>query len=317
MQSCHLFVRAGKYESAGRFPKYILLLLFFLVAIRLRADAGLIILSGPEMSGERNIKLKVTYLFAIKGQVSGLRLVTLLPHNIAGRQTIRDGVLSPRPSNIKEIDGNTYAEFTIDESSTNAQVLLDYELTLHGNTFLRETPSAEETKKYLQPEKFIESDSKEITSAAKLLASKNKVTTLLNIYKYVDSILNSTKYDTIDHGARWALLHRSGDCTEYSDLFVALSRACGIPARTVDGLVMDWNKTPRHSWIEALIPELGWVMLDPTPGNHSSFMNSKNDYIYLSRLRNDSVLGGFHDYGYEWLGSGSVDLEVSYEFDQL
>ena len=55
-------------------------------------------------------------------------------------------------------------------------------------------------------------------------------------------------------GALWALNNRRGDCTEQADLFVALCRARGIPARRMSGYLCDRNRrlVPAlfHDWAE-------------------------------------------------------------------
>ncbi|MEM7232314.1 MAG: transglutaminase-like domain-containing protein [Planctomycetota bacterium] len=61
---------------------------------------------------------------------------------------------------------------------------------------------------------------------------------------------------------------RRGDCTEFSDLFVALARCAGIPARRIGGLsyMGDRHQTfGGHAWCEVAL-EGKWVPVDPTSG---------------------------------------------------
>ena len=56
-----------------------------------------------------------------------------------------------------------------------------------------------------------------------------------------------------------------GDCTEYSQLFVALARAAGLPAREVSGLVYLGDELQAfggHSWAEVVI-DGRWLGVDP------------------------------------------------------
>jgi transglutaminase-like putative cysteine protease len=57
-----------------------------------------------------------------------------------------------------------------------------------------------------------------------------------------------------------------GDCTEYAQLFVALARLNGIPAREVGGLVYNYSdKLPQfsgHAWAEVWMGD-GWREVDP------------------------------------------------------
>jgi transglutaminase-like putative cysteine protease len=60
------------------------------------------------------------------------------------------------------------------------------------------------------------------------------------------------------------LRSRRGDCNEHAQLFVALARAAGIPARTVSGLVAIDGTFYYHAWAEVMLHE--WVAVDPTFG---------------------------------------------------
>jgi hypothetical protein len=57
---------------------------------------------------------------------------------------------------------------------------------------------------------------------------------------------------------------RSGDCNEHTQLFVALSRAAGVPARIAAGLAYVDGKFYYHAWPEVFLDD--WVPVDPTFG---------------------------------------------------
>ena len=63
--------------------------------------------------------------------------------------------------------------------------------------------------------------------------------------------------------------NRIGDCTEYSQLFVTLARAAGLPAREATGFVYNGDdRAPTlagHAWVEVLI-DGRWIGMDPTWG---------------------------------------------------
>jgi len=60
------------------------------------------------------------------------------------------------------------------------------------------------------------------------------------------------------------LRSRRGDCNEHAQLFVALARAAGLPARTVSGVVAIDGKFYYHAWAEVMLQR--WVGVDPTLG---------------------------------------------------
>jgi transglutaminase-like putative cysteine protease len=60
-----------------------------------------------------------------------------------------------------------------------------------------------------------------------------------------------------------------GVCQDFTHLMIGLSRAMGIPARYVSGLIHQGNEqyrgfTQTHAWCELMFPSAGWVGFDPT-----------------------------------------------------
>jgi transglutaminase-like putative cysteine protease len=83
--------------------------------------------------------------------------------------------------------------------------------------------------------------------------------------------LNRWVYDSIGHritvgvpNALQVLRSRTGDCNEHTQLFVALARAIGLPARIASGLAYVDGKFYYHAWPEVLLND--WVAVDPTFG---------------------------------------------------
>jgi len=65
-------------------------------------------------------------------------------------------------------------------------------------------------------------------------------------------------------GADQALLSGIGDCDEFTDLFVTLSRIRGIPSRRLTGYFIPRvnEEAEPHAWAEILSPTLGWIPVD-------------------------------------------------------
>jgi transglutaminase-like putative cysteine protease len=89
------------------------------------------------------------------------------------------------------------------------------------------------------------------------------------IYKYFDYVPKSTKVDSpIDV----ALTSRKGVCQDFAHVMITLIRTkLKIPCRYVSGYLYHGQKdtdrsanSATHAWIEALMPQLGWVGFDPT-----------------------------------------------------
>ncbi|MEZ4832073.1 MAG: transglutaminase family protein [Caldilineaceae bacterium] len=76
---------------------------------------------------------------------------------------------------------------------------------------------------------------------------------------------------TVDSPIDVALAKRRGVCQDYAHITLALLRRLGIPARYVSGYLFhrreDHDQSAEdasHAWIEAYLPTLGWIGLDPT-----------------------------------------------------
>lgn len=88
------------------------------------------------------------------------------------------------------------------------------------------------------------------------------------LYSNIAYVPKSTRVDSpIDH----ALESRQGVCQDFAHIMIALTRRIGIPCRYVSGYLFHkaGYKTrsadgATHAWVEALLPGLGWVGLDPT-----------------------------------------------------
>lgn len=64
-------------------------------------------------------------------------------------------------------------------------------------------------------------------------------------------------------GVKTALQQRFGQCWDYSDCFVTLCRAAGVPCRQVLGWLYGLSG---HVWAEVLADDAGWRQVDPQAG---------------------------------------------------
>ena len=68
-----------------------------------------------------------------------------------------------------------------------------------------------------------------------------------------------------------ALETRQGVCQDFAHIMIALVRSLGVPCRYVSGyLYRQPDRSVRstdgatHAWVEALLPDVGWIGFDPT-----------------------------------------------------
>lgn len=157
-------------------------------------------------------------------------------------------------------------------------------------------PVAGEMAPWLGPEQFIESDAAEIVLLARKLHRGNDVETVRAAYQWVMNELQYEGYVAQDRGALYAARTRTGDCTEYAALLVALLRANGIPARLLGGFVVDQDALLRsvdyHNWAEVCI-DARWHIVDPQKGR---WMPTSLNYVpfEIYRERHINEMEGAH-----------------------
>jgi transglutaminase-like putative cysteine protease len=90
-----------------------------------------------------------------------------------------------------------------------------------------------------------------------------------DLYNHFEYVPKSTKVDSpID----LALLTHAGVCQDFAHIMITLVRSkLRIPCRYVSGYLFHGQSdhdrsvnSATHAWVEALIPQLGWVGFDPT-----------------------------------------------------
>ena len=74
------------------------------------------------------------------------------------------------------------------------------------------------------------------------------------------------EYPVRDRVASEMLRVKRGDCGQFSNLFVALCRSKGIPARAVVGTFVNEARMRPHVWAEFWIDGIGWIPVDPSIG---------------------------------------------------
>lgn len=160
-------------------------------------------------------------------------------------------------------------------------------ITLQAEVALRDEllkTSEKEAKQYLQPELHIESESPEITALAAQLKKRDGLATAHALYSWVAENISYSGYNKNPRGAVWTLRNRRGDCTEYMHLFIALSRAAGIPARGVTGFASERNGRLQpesfHDWAE-FYSDGTWQLADPQMKN---FMQNQRMYLAFKLL---------------------------------
>ena len=118
---------------------------------------------------------------------------------------------------------------------------------------------------FMDAEPLLEVDNPEIRVLASRLRGKD--TDPRAVAERINSWVHDSlaKKITVGIPSALATLHsRQGDCNEHTQLYVALARSAGIPARVAAGLAYLDGKFYYHAWPEVWLER--WVAVDPTFG---------------------------------------------------
>jgi transglutaminase-like putative cysteine protease len=223
--------------------------------------------------------------------------------------------------------GNHYAEldFSRQPAGTTQTVKIDYRVVVNELAYDLSTCQGELLNDFIQPELHIESANPQIVALASEL-SRGKDTICQQVRAFYDYIGNELVYTSNgkNWGAQAALGPMGADCTEYTSLLVALSRAQGIPARYFEGLLYLDKRTDalakiEHAWPDVYLPTVGWTALDPTLGRplvnrETYFAHYTPDHIIVTMGANPSVLRGSSYWTHLYWPGNSTNIRVEGEW---
>lgn len=245
-----------------------------------------------------------------------------LPPTTPYQQVFYDKI-EPLPENVEQDgDGNWLATYLLSPRQ-EIEVVAQGQARIYAQPGEKPPLQKVDLKKYLAAQPFWEVDDPEIQS----LASKLK--TPRSIYNYVVQTL-SYDFENISvqrerMGALGALKSpKEAICMEFTDLFVALARAAGIPAREVNGFAYTDNPKLKplsekadilHAWPEYWDEEQKrWIPVDPTWEKTSSI-----DYFHKLDLSHFVFVihGGDSQYpasagSYKKDNQGGKDIKIDF-----
>lgn len=163
-----------------------------------------------------------------------------------------------------------------DKKSNNRALELQFKVKTEERAVnqLKETkaPIPDDVKRYLKSESFVPTDGKIKEIADDITKGKNGI--LSKAHAVYDWVVENTHRDPNVKGCGLGIVEKTlsegggGKCADISTVFVALSRAAGVPAREVFGLRLGKNNEDDmtggyHCWTEFYLPGTGWVPADP------------------------------------------------------
>lgn len=217
-------------------------------------------------------KADINYYLDNPSTAKVIKTIALIPDK--GSQRVSYTSLEPSPLKIHtDQDGNWLADYEIEPQKN-----LNISLAAMVETFIdQKIPVTEsDPNLYLGASEYWQTDNEQIQKLAQELKTPRA------IYDFVVEKLEYN-YQLTENGNERAGAVRAlqepenAICTEFTDLFVALARAAGIPAREINGFAYTKNPKLRplslsrdvlHSWPEYWDSEQKkWIQIDPTWGN--------------------------------------------------
>ena len=276
---------------------------------------------------------KADFAYPLKNSTNREQTMTVaLPPNTP-TQKVYINRLDPQPVATRvDADGNILADYKVPARSKitvhtdiAAQVTYQaYDLSKGGTK--TEIPN-ELTKYYTGATKFWQTDDAQMREKANVAAGQS--TKVVEIIQAMQKLTIDTlsynnekiKYN-IRQGSYRALRNpENAVCLEYSDLMISLLRSQGIPARMPVGYAyagsLKQSKSVAdslHSWVEAYVPGIGWINLDPTWGEkYDTFGKSDLDHFTFAIWGRDdaspsAVMIDGQDMGYQY-----EDTAITYD----
>ncbi len=208
--------------------------------------------------------------------------------------TLDNEILNPQPAEITtDENGHRTAHYTIPYLYGNQTVTLSMRYIVETATLsytfdranVKDEYSSEEIGhlvSYLQPSSGVHSDDPAI-----IQFTQETIGNTTDPYQKAQALFSAVNryltYDDadIDQSATAVLERGTASCHGYTNLYLACLRAAGIPARQQSGyLYMPQQHTTSqyidsinarinlntlaHTWVEFYLPEIGWVVADPT-----------------------------------------------------
>lgn len=242
---------------------------------------------------------KLNFNFPLNNETPATQSFTIaLPPNTSGQQIIIRK-LDPQPKRTHlDSDGNILADYEVPAHTkiivkTDVEAViryLDYDLKVSGNK--TEIPK-ELVNRYTRSQRYWPSNNAAVIAKAREL-TKDKKTVAEQVQSINNYVIETLSYNNekikynIRQGGLKALENPTNVvCLEYSDLSITLLRAAGIPARMpigygYSGELKQSNSVSDslHSWVQAYVPNIGWMNVDPTWGEKfHNFGTSDLDHV--------------------------------------
>lgn len=301
-------------------------------AVLLGASTGVFLLAVNEGPMDvynittMTVRYEVVVTNAGPGDAETIPLTIAFMRNSEPNQHVQAQRVEPAPlRNITDALDNSFALFTIDRlhAGQNWTAAFTTTVELKGMDINLRPRSAGtylgEQDEFLLPVGLVDSNSPVVQAKARQLEDPagDVFQTVWNIYNFIVDKL-AYQQQPGEWSASWALTHGEGGSAELGNVFVALARASGIPARRLSGWGEPFNISETrtsnrfaHGWAEFYTPTYGWVPADPTFGKTNRFDNlGRPDDQHVVMTKGEGI--HFFDRGAFFAPGGDAQVSTEY-----
>ncbi|MGA1826301.1 MAG: transglutaminase-like domain-containing protein [bacterium] len=259
--------------------------------------------AGAQYTLPRQIRYTLSVQNIENKSAGEIKLWVYAPSLKTSHQALKDLTVSYPARILQDDEDNIICVFTVPEMAPYETKIFRFKANIAMNDLPCGIP-LDKKERYLQAERLIEKDHPQILKKASELQKDDPYQTALSLYQWVSMNIKGAGLTGEDKGALYAIEHRHGDCTEYAALFVALCRACDIPARMLCGYICQRNCIVTafdfHNWAE-FYHKGAWHLVD---AERKLFDTAGDQYIateiYVGEHTNP--IGAYHRYRFEAQG---------------
>jgi len=209
---------------------------------------------------------------------SVIQMLRLTPRNHEGQYVVRwriDVSADCRLDQHEDAFGNISHAFTAEGPFSELNVLVEGEVeTRDTEGVVRGAVERFPPSLYLRETALTTADAA-LTAFAAAARDAAGTDVLKLLHALLERVHRELRYDPdptqVTTTAAEAFALGGGVCQDLSHIFIAAARSLGIPARYVGGYLRRndgvTEQNAGHAWVEAFVPDLGWVAFDTANGS--------------------------------------------------
>ena len=267
------------------------------------------------------------------GEVTGVEVFVALPEDRASQKIlgIEPLPVDAEPEVVTDAGGQRYWKFSAPTLAPGAETVFGFTADVEVRRVrwftdprrtarVTDIPEEIRTRYLTDKTKYRIEDPAVVETVERIVGEEENLHLIFQrVYRYV---IENMEYALSGgwNAAPLLLARKSGSCSEYTILLVALLRAAGIPARYVGSVVQRGEPASVdlvfHRWAEVYLPGLGWFPVDANRGDADwpadqaeGFGFLKDAFLITTTSGGDSdILGWTYNSTARWKQSGVAEV---------